>query len=212
MTSRNLTSAFGFLLTAILVWAVLALESFQYDAIPCKEKTIADFQLRNVDGRNSSLADYPAAKGFIIVFTSNHCPFAKLYTERLNDLYSKYAPLDVPLLAINSMDTVVYQDETFGKMREKAIAGSFAFPYLYDSEQTVGKNFGAQYTPHAFVLWKEDDQWKVKYSGAIDDNGAEPAEVNNAYVDNALQELLSGHPVAIADTRSIGCAIYYRHK
>jgi peroxiredoxin len=196
----------------MVLCTVLSLESSRYNAIPGKEKTIADFRLRNVDGQSVSLADYPAAKGFIIVFTSNHCPFAKLYTERLNALYSKYTPLNVPLLAINSMDTVVYQDESFDMMRQKAIAGNFLFPYLYDNEQTVGKNFGADHTPHAYVIWKEDKEWKVRYSGAIDDNGAEPQEVKNAFIDNALQELIAGKEVTVSETKSIGCTIYYRHK
>lgn len=212
MTSRALKSFIGFLLTAFLFCTAIGLSGFTSGVHPVKEKSIADFTLRNIDGRMISLSSYPQARGFIIVFTSNHCPFAKLYTTRLNALATKYAALNIPLLAINSMDTVVYQEENFEMMREKSIAGNFAFPYLYDSEQSVGKNFGAQYTPHAFVVWKEDDQWKVKYNGAIDDNGAEPSAVNNAYVDNALQELLTGHDVTNTETRSIGCAIYYRHK
>ncbi len=212
MTRRRITSLYAILLPACLMLTAWTLQGFQIEVGSGKGKTITDFRLRNVDGQNVSLADYPAAKGFIIVFTSNHCPFAKLYTDRLNDLYSKYAPLNVPLLAINSMDTVVYQEESFEMMRQKAIAGKFLFPYLYDSEQTVGKNFGADHTPHAYVIWKEGLEWKVRYNGAIDDNGAEPQEVKNAFIDHALQELLAGKDVTLPETKSVGCTIYYRHK
>ena len=49
-------------------------------------RPVADFRLRGVNNQVVSLADYPAAKGFIVVFTCNHCPFAQLYTARLNAL------------------------------------------------------------------------------------------------------------------------------
>jgi peroxiredoxin len=173
-------------------------------------KPISDFSLKNVDGRMLSLADYPQAKGFVVIFTCNHCPFAKLYTERLNALSAKYGALNVPVLAINSMDTLVYEDENFKKMCSRAKSAKFKFPYLSDSHQWVGKDFRADHTPHAYVIWKESGQWIIKYSGAIDDNGMEPDKVENDYVVNAVEELLSGKSISHAETRSVGCAIYYR--
>lgn len=171
---------------------------------------IRDFSLQNVDGAMLSLTSFPNAKGFIIIFTCNHCPFAKLYPPRLNDLNKKYAALDVPLLAISSMDTLVYEEDTFPKMIQKAKKEKFLFPYLFDGGQSVAKMFGAQKTPHAYVIWKEGDRWTVKYNGAIDDNGAEPAKVQNHYVANAVDALLAGKGVVVAETKSIGCQIYFR--
>ena len=172
--------------------------------------TIEDFSLQNVDGNYISLKSYPEAKGFIIVFTCNHCPFAKLYSERFNEMAKKYGALNVPLLAINPMDTVVYEDESFFAMQEKAKVASFTFPYLQDNLQTVAKDFNADHTPHAFVIWKENNQWIIKYTGAIDDNGAASDKVNNSYVANAVDELLTGKKVQEPETRSIGCAVFYR--
>jgi len=65
--------------------------------------TISDFNLRNVNGKMISLHDYKNAKGFIVVFTCNHCPFAKLYTKRYNNLNTIFSKLNVPLIAINSV-------------------------------------------------------------------------------------------------------------
>ncbi len=172
--------------------------------------TIEDFSLQNVDGNYISLKSYPEAKGFIIVFTCNHCPFAKLYSERFNEMAKKYGALNVPLLAINPMDTVVYEDESFLAMQEKAKLASFTFPYLQDNIQTVAKDFNADHTPHAFVIWKENNQWIIKYTGAIDDNGAESDKVKNPYLTNAVDELLAGKKVQEPETRSIGCAVFYR--
>jgi len=173
-------------------------------------RPVADFRLRGVNNQTVSLADYQGAKGFIVVFTCNHCPFAKLYTARLNALSRKYQPLGVPLLAINSMDTVVYADESFRNMQLRAQTEKFRFPYLHDARQTVGRNFRAEHTPQTYVIWREDRQWKIKYSGAVDDNGAQPAQVKNPYVARAVDELLAGNPVAKPQTDSFGCAIFFR--
>lgn len=175
-----------------------------------QEKTITDFSLQNVDGNMVSLKNYSNAKGFIIVFTCNHCPFAKLYPPRFNAMNTKYKALGVPLIAISSTDTISYEDDTYSKMREKAIHEQFNFPYLFDGMQTVARDFKAQKTPHAYVIWKIKDKWVVKYNGAIDDNGMEPQKVKTSYVTNAVDELLSGKEVTEKETKSIGCQIYLR--
>jgi peroxiredoxin len=173
-------------------------------------RSINDFALKNTDGKYVSLRDFPGAKGFIIVFTCNHCPFAKLYPPRMNELNRKYRPLGVPLIAISSTDTLEYEEDTWPKMVEKACKEYFSFPYLFDEQQAVAKSFSAQKTPHAFVLWLEGGRWVVKYDGAIDDNGAEPSKVKNHYVANAVDALLSGKEVAVKETKSIGCQINFR--
>ena len=173
-------------------------------------KGVIDFRLLNVNGKMVSLKDYPDAKGFIIVFTCNHCPFAKLYPERMSKLNSKYKSLGVPLIAISSTDTVAYEDDSYPKMIAKAKHEKFNFPYLFDGLQTAAKNFGAQKTPHAFVVWKEKGKYIIKYNGAIDDNGAEPEKVKNQYVANAVDALLKGKEVEIKESKSLGCQIHFR--
>jgi peroxiredoxin len=174
------------------------------------EKSVNDFSLLNVDGKMVSLKDYPSAKGFIIIFTCNHCPFAKLYPERMNKLNNKYESSGVPLIAISSTDTVTYEDDSYINMIQKAKDEKFNFPYLSDGEQSAAKNFGAQKTPHAFVVWKEKGEYLIKYSGAIDDNGAEPEKVKNSYVEKAVDALLKGKAVELKETKSIGCQIHIR--
>ena len=175
-------------------------------------KDIVDFKLKNVDGKMVSLNDFPTAKGFIIVFTCNHCPFAKLYPPRLNDLNNKFKPLGVPLIAISSTDTMMYEEDTYPNMVTKSKEEHFNFPYLFDELQVVAKNFKAQKTPHAYVIWKENNQWVVKYNGAIDDNGMEPEKVTETYVSNAVNELLTNQPIKTSETKSIGCQIAFRRK
>lgn len=170
---------------------------------------IPDFSLRNVDGTIFSTKNLVNARGFIVVFTCNHCPFAKLYSKRMNDLNAKYGALNIPLVAINSMDTLIYEEESFSKMKRKSESDSFNFPYLQDAFQTVGKYFEANHTPTAYVIWKENDLWKIKYKGAIDDNGDNPI-IAKPYIANAVDELLKGQRVTISETQSFGCKIFYR--
>jgi peroxiredoxin len=203
----NLTfkKTFSILLMFISLTILLSLKNNE------QAEAIKNFRLLNVDGKYVSLSDFSAAKGFIIVFTSNHCPFAKLYPERLNNLNSKFTPLGIPLIAINSMDTVLYSDDGYANMIKKAAEEHLNFPYLFDGDQEVAKIFNAQKTPHAYVLWKENGDWLIKYTGAIDDNGAEPEKVKNRFVENAIDDLLAGRQVRIAKTNSIGCQIKFRN-
>lgn len=173
------------------------------------QEIVHDFSLLNVDSTHVSLQNFENAKGFLVVFTCNHCPFAKLYTQRLNDLNTKYKAAGVPLLAINSMDALVYEEESFELMRERATNENYNFPYLQDESQSVGKDFGAKHTPQAFVIWKENDAWVVKYKGAIDNNGEHP-ELATSYIGNAVEELLQAKPVSKPHVPSFGCQIYYR--
>ena len=175
------------------------------------QKTVSDFSLKSTDNKWESLAEYPDAKGFIIVFICNHCPFVGRYADRLNALNKKYAPLGIPLLAINSIDTLIFADETFAKMIDYAKEKKYTFPYLCDENQSVARNFSAKKTPHAFVIWKEKSDWVIEYNGSLDDNGAESSKITHAYISEAIDNLLVGNKVTIPATNSIGCEIHYRY-
>jgi peroxiredoxin len=197
---------FKFVSMGLILFALL---SFSFNYFP-PEKEVNNFHLKNTDGKTVSLSDYKDAKGYVIVFTCNHCPFAKLYFQRLNELNSKYKSLGIPVMAISSTDTVTYEDDGYLKMVEKSKAEKFNFPYLLDAEQSVAKNFGAQKTPHAFVIWKVDGSLKIKYNGAIDDNGAEPNKIQHPYLSDAIEALLSNKEIKFVETKSIGCQIHFR--
>ena len=174
-----------------------------------QEKTVPDFTLKNTDGLFYSTAEQRDARGFIVIFTCNHCPFARLYTGRLNELNERYSASGIPLIAINSMDTLVYEDETFGLMKQKSENEKFNFPYLQDASQEIGRMFKAEHTPTAYVLWKENGQWRIRYQGAIDDNGEHP-ENAHSYIALAVNELLENKKVTLPRTESFGCRIFYR--
>jgi peroxiredoxin len=194
-----------FILLSLIAWVSLAFINPEKQA-----NIVSDFKLKNINGKIVSLGDYKNAKGFIIVFTCNHCPFAKMYPQRMNLLNNKFARLGVPLIAISSSDTMVYEEDSYPEMVKMAKQKNINFPFLYDATQSVAKQFKADKTPHAFVIWKENKNWVIKYQGAIDDNGSEPEKVTHTYVADAVNALLNGNRVPVPETKSIGCAIKWR--
>lgn len=189
---------------------VMAFVCLSFIDLKPKEKPIKNFKLKSVSNKMVSLDDYRDAKGFVIVFICNKCPMAKLYSDRLNKLNYMYKKQHVYLLVINSMDTLAYAEESFKLMQRKAIQERFNFPYLQDKKQNVAKQFGATHTPQAFVVWKNnDDNFVIKYQGAIDDNASEPKKANPLLI-NSLDELLRNKTVSNPITESFGCRIYFR--
>ncbi len=187
-----------------------ALLSFALKPLPQLDKTIKNFQLKSTENKMVSLSDYKNAKGFIIVFTCNKCPMAKLYSERLNLMNLKFRTQGVYLLAINSMDTVAYKEESFKLMQKKVVREKTTFPYLQDKKQVVAQQFKAINTPQAFVIWKnKSGKWVQKYEGVIDDSALEPKKGNN-YLEKAVEELLQNKVVSNSITESVGCRIFYR--
>ncbi|MGE0770385.1 MAG: thioredoxin family protein [Cyclobacteriaceae bacterium] len=169
-----------------------------------------DFKLKNVDGRMVSMADYKDAKGFIVVFDCNTCPYSKAYNSRIIALNKKYASKGVPLIAINANDPGMSPGDSFEAMVSQARKKDYDFPYLVDETQTVARTYGATNTPHVFVLEKEGQELKVAYIGAIDDNSRNEAAVTKRYVEDAVDAILNGGNVPVEKTKAIGCTIKYR--
>ncbi|MBD2756179.1 thioredoxin family protein [Spirosoma validum] len=171
---------------------------------------IADFHLKNVDGRTVSLADYRTQKGLIVVFTSNHCPFSKNYEDRLMALDRKFAPQGYPILAIMPNDPAAYEDDSFDNMKARARDRSYPYAYVIDETQSTARAFGATRTPQVYVLKQTNGQFILEYVGTVDDSPQDSASAQRRYVDEAVSSLLSGRPVQSPITKPIGCAIKWK--
>ncbi|MXN89973.1 redoxin domain-containing protein [Flavobacterium sp. Sd200] len=187
-----------------------ALAAFKADTAPAGYKVgdiATDFSLKNVDGKMVSLKDVKASKGYIVVFTCNHCPYAQAYEDRIIALDKKYKALGYPVVAINPNNPEKQKEDSFAKMQEKAKAKQFTFPYLFDEGQKIYPQYGATKTPHVYVLQKTAKGNVVKYIGAVDDNYEDAAAVKQKYVENAVDALLKGKDVTVKETKAIGCSI-----
>ena len=169
-----------------------------------------DFKLRNVDGKMVSMADYADAKGFIVVFDCNTCPYSRAYNERIIALNKKYAPQKFPLIAINANDPESSAGDSFEDNVREAKRKNYDFPYLVDDTQQIAKAYGATNTPHVFVLTKSGTDLKVAYIGTIDNNARNPSDATKKYVEEAIDALLAGKPVPNTKTRAVGCGIKWR--
>jgi peroxiredoxin len=169
-----------------------------------------DFKLKNTDGKMISMADMKDAKGFIIAFTCNHCPFSVAYEDRIIALHKKYASKGYPVVAINPNDEVTVPDDSYENMIVRAKEKNFPFVYLQDKTQEIAKAYGASRTPHIYIVTKKGNDFIVQYIGAIDDNTDDPAAVKTKYVENAMTEILAGKPVTVSTTKAIGCSVKYR--
>jgi len=195
------------ILSALLLFvSVFSISGFTSDdPIPYKIGDKAtDFKLKSVDGKMYGMSDYKDAKGFIVVFTCNHCPFAKKYEDRINALAKKYKPQGYILLAINPNDPALEPDDSFEMMKVRAKEKGFAFPYLFDEGQKIYPQYGATKTPHVFLL---DKNRIVKYIGAIDDNVDSANDVKEKYLENAIAALEIGKTPSPETTKAIGCSI-----
>jgi len=198
---RKITTVF-FILTMVLGFSLNA----QYSV----GDEIMDINLLNINDEMVSTDNFEEAEGFIIVFTCNHCPYAVMYEDRLNELDAKYAEKGYPVLAINPNDAAVYPSDDFAAMKVRAEEKGFTFPYLHDENQVVAKTFGATRTPHTYVVQKnKDGKWVVKYIGAIDDDprGGAP---DTKYVEDAVDSLIKGKKVKTDNTKAIGCSIKWK--
>ena len=169
-----------------------------------------DFSLKNIDGKMVSLADYKDAKGFIVIFTCNHCPYSVKYEDRIISLDAKYKAQGFPVIAINPNDPVKQPEDSFELMQKRANEKQFTFPYLLDETQPIANAYGATRTPHVFLLEKESKDLVVKYIGAIDDNVKDASIVGEKYVESAVDALLSGKEPAVGHTKAVGCTIKWK--
>lgn len=169
--------------------------------------TATDFKLENIDRTFVSLSDFEEAKGFIIIFTCNTCPYAVAYEDRIEALNKKYASKGYPVVAIMPNNIEIKPGDSLDAMKQRAKEKGFTFPYLIDREQTIFPQYGATKTPHVYILEKTNDANVVRYIGAIDDNYKDADAVDKKYVEDAVNALLANKPVPVSKTRAIGCSI-----
>ncbi|MEK7390199.1 MAG: thioredoxin family protein [Elusimicrobiota bacterium] len=171
--------------------------------------TAPAFLLKGVDGREHSLDSVKGNKATIIVFSCNHCPYVVLNEDRLIAACLDTRDKGVGMAAINSNDAQRYPEDSFEAMVARAREKKFPFPYLRDETQSVARAYGATHTPHLFVF---DAQLRLAYTGAIDDDSSykNRKKAEKFYLRDALDDLIAGRQVRLADTHAIGCTIKWK--
>ena len=191
----------------ILFSVLLTLFAFASNAQYAIGDVAKDFSLKNVDGKNISLKEMKDAKGYVVIFTCNHCPFSQLYEQRIIELDKSLKKQGFPVVAINPNDAKKVPEDSYEEMIKRAKEYKYPFPYLHDETQEVAKAFGATRTPHVYIL---DKDLKVRYVGAIDDDSEGKKKNKVKYVEDAIKDLLNGKDPNVKETKAIGCTIKWK--
>lgn len=169
--------------------------------------SVRDFMLKDIQGGFVSLSDYKKAKGFILVFTSSHCPYAKNVNEAVEQLSKTYLQLDYPVIVI---DPTISSDDIFKKFRRKLAKQNQIYPYLIDEQQRVASRFGIAKVPSACILSKENGFLVLKYRGAIDKFSPQTTASNHQnYISQKMQVLLRGGELKVTHNNPTGCQLRY---
>jgi peroxiredoxin len=167
-----------------------------------------DFELPGVDGQVHHLARYLERFQTVgVVFICNHCPYVGMYLDRLKQLQADFQSAGFTIIAINPNDAEQYPADAFEPMKIFATEKGLNFPYLRDVTQDVAQTFGAVKTPQAFLL---NQQGRLCYAGAIDDNAQDAQAVTQQYLRSAIGQVLQGQPPSPASTESVGCSVKWR--
>jgi len=188
------------LATAVPVHAQIAIG----DAMP-----LADVKMTNVDGKSVTLAGLAGEKGTLVVFTCNHCPWAKMWQARVAELGNAALAAGLGAVAVNPNDPEAFPEDAFPEMKKRAKSLGMKFPYVVDGTSDVARAFGASRTPEAFVF---DAEGHLVYHGTVDDNPRDASAVKDAWLRDAIQAVAAGKAVPVAETKALGCSIKFRDK
>jgi peroxiredoxin len=165
------------------------------------------FSLPGTNGNTYSLTDYGDKQAVAVIFTCNHCPYAQAWEGRIIDIQKDYAAQGVQVVGINANDAEKYPADSFDAMQQRAQEKGFNFPYLYDESQATASAYGAERTPEVFLF---DAGGKLRYHGAVDDNGDDPSAVKVTYLRDALDAVLAGKNPSVLQTSPVGCTIKWK--
>ncbi|MBS1252334.1 MAG: Thiol-disulfide oxidoreductase ResA [Anaerolineales bacterium] len=164
------------------------------------------FELPNVRNGSVSLDDYSDQEAVVVLFTCNHCPYVQAWEDRLVQIANDYSDRGVEFAAINANDAEKYPADSPDAMRQRAEEKKYPFPYLYDESQEVARAYGAERTPEVFLF---DTAGNLRYHGAPDDN-YEASQMETPYLRDALDAVLAGEDVPLAQTSPVGCTIKWK--
>jgi peroxiredoxin len=159
-------------------------------------------------GKEVALSDFEAAPALLVAFICNHCPFVQHVAGELAALSKDLPARGVAMVAISSNDAAAYPADSPEAMAEEAARQGWAFPYLYDEDQSVAAAYRAACTPDLFLF---DGDRRLAYRGQLD--ASRPGNglpVTGADLRAAVAAVLAGEPVAEDQRPSLGCNIKWK--
>ena len=169
---------------------------------------VEDFELPNLaTGNEFSLKDYSSAPTIVVIFTSRHCPYAKLYDQRITKLINDFESDQVRFVLINPTNPANHPQDASDNLKRAIEANGWKVPFLIDPNQRVARLLGAEKTPEVFVLSKQRGSFKTIYQGAIDDNPQVASDVHHHYLKEFLNAQRADQSSSLRTTPATGCRI-----
>lgn len=174
-----------------------------------KAQQLPDYTLQSLgNNKTVSLSDFQSKKAIVVIFTSNHCPYAKLYDDRLENLHAQFSNKGVQFLAVNANIKTGHKKDHIPELEKMwAAKEKKSFPYLLDTDQKLLKATGTKKNPEAIILIPKNGKFQVVYQGTIDDNPQMPQQVTQAYLEIALDLILQNKPLPSSNPTAAGCMI-----
>ena len=167
-----------------------------------------DFSLPDTAGNRVSLSDFADAKGLLMIFMCNHCPFVVHVREELARMAKEYQARGIAVVGVNANDVETHPDDSPAKMFEEVEKAGYTFPYLYDQTQEVAQAYRAACTPDFFLF---DGDRNLVYRGQLDDSRPDSGiPVTGEDLRAALDAVLAGEPVSDDQKPSMGCSIKWK--
>lgn len=169
--------------------------------------TLPSFRLQDAFGATVDTSYFAGAKGALVVFTCNHCPYVKGTDVALLEVIRPAYELGLRAVLISANDPEKYPDDGVIKMREKAEALDLPCPYLFDETQDVARRFDAQCTPECFLF---DERLALVFHGAINDSPRDATRVTRSFLADAVDEVLQGRSPSTQFAHPLGCSIKWK--
>lgn len=169
------------------------------------------FNLPGTDGKLYSPADFHGHRAMVVVFTCNHCPYAKAKRQPLNELAADYD--DVVVVGINPNSALEQPEDSYDQMKDLVADGTVRYDaYLRDEPQDTARSYGATCTPDPF-LFRFDERagaFRLTYHGRVDDAMSPDATPSQHDLRDAIETVLDGEPVDVGFRPSRGCSIRWK--
>ena len=164
----------------------------------------ADLKMKDSSGKEVSLNDAKKKNGLLVMFSCNTCPYVIKNQSRTNEIAKHALDKEIGVVILNSNEAYRDDQDSYEAMKQYAADQGYAWYYLVDKNHTMADAFGANRTPECFLF---DNNGKLAYHGAIDDNPSDAGSVSRKHLKEAINESVTGKEVTVKQSKSVGCSI-----
>ncbi|MEO1021529.1 MAG: redoxin domain-containing protein [Bacteroidota bacterium] len=194
-----------FMLPVLSALLILAAFSKKAERLEIGAKApMTNHEVEDVSGRNLTLQSVAKDNGLLVIFSCNTCPWVAKWEDRYLTIAEQAKENNIGVIALNPNEKIRDKGESMDDMKMRADKKGYTFYYAMDTDHQLADAFGATRTPDVFLF---NSNMELVYQGAIDDNADSADEVEESYLENAINELIAGEAVSKTTTRSLGCTI-----